>query len=332
MSCLVALFWAEINRLLLLHKWCKMGGDDDAAAAVEEKLHHCASCGRAEIDDIKLKDCNSCDLVRYCSDDCQQDHKSEHEEEDCKKRAAELRDELLFKQPESTHLGDCPICMIPLPIDEKKCVVRPCCFNYICEGCMHQSLKRALDERSGFPLCPFCRQPAPPSRDVNRMALKQTMKRVKANDPRAMCKMGETHHKEEEYIAAFEWYTKAAGLGHAEAHYLLAQLYGQGNGVEKDFRKENHHLEEAAIGGHPSARHNLALREFEYGNAERAIKHWIIAANQGHDKSIKCLMELFKQKCVSKENLDTALRGYQAAIEATKSPQRKEADEFHGRN
>ena len=34
-----------------------------------------------------------------------------------RKRAAVLRDELLFKQPESSHLGDCPICCLPLPLD-----------------------------------------------------------------------------------------------------------------------------------------------------------------------------------------------------------------------
>ena len=33
----------------------------------------CPSCGIAEVDDIKLKDCDDCDLVKYCSDKCQQD-------------------------------------------------------------------------------------------------------------------------------------------------------------------------------------------------------------------------------------------------------------------
>ena len=79
----------------------------------------CASCGIAEIDDIKLVPCDECDLVQYCSDECREDHNPEHEDE-CKKRAAELRDELLFKQPESTHEGDCPICCLPLPLDETK--------------------------------------------------------------------------------------------------------------------------------------------------------------------------------------------------------------------
>ena len=30
-------------------------------------------------------------------------------EEECEKSAAELHDEMLFKQPEGSHLGDCPI-------------------------------------------------------------------------------------------------------------------------------------------------------------------------------------------------------------------------------
>eukprot|EP00985_Skeletonema_marinoi_P006192 scaffold2689_cov70-Skeletonema_marinoi.AAC.15 len=65
----------------------------------------CASCGvTAEVDDIKLKNCTACYLVKYCSVKCQKDHRPQHKRE-CKKRMAELRDEFLFKQPESSHLG-----------------------------------------------------------------------------------------------------------------------------------------------------------------------------------------------------------------------------------
>ena len=72
---------------------------------------YCASCGTAQVDDIKLKECDVCDLVHYCSDECQQDHLPYHKAM-CKERAAELRDELLFRQNESSHHGDCPICVI----------------------------------------------------------------------------------------------------------------------------------------------------------------------------------------------------------------------------
>ncbi len=39
--------------------------------------------------------------------------------------------------------------------------------------------------------------------------------------------------------------------------------------------KEMYHLEEAAIAGHPSARHNLACYEERKGRADRARKHRI---------------------------------------------------------
>ena len=106
----------------------------------------CASCGIAEVDDVKLTECDGCDLVRYCSDTCQEDHRSEHEVK-CEKRAAELRDELLFSQPESSHIGDCPICCLPMPLDDYKSMIYTCCSKTICVGCsfandMYENSKR----------------------------------------------------------------------------------------------------------------------------------------------------------------------------------------------
>jgi len=302
-------------------------GDDTAAAAVAEEELHCATCGIAEVDDIKLFDCNSCDLVRYCSDDCQIEHKSEHEDA-CKKRAAELRDELLFKQPESTHLGDCPICMIPLPLDEETFTTRLCCCNFICNGCMHQTVQRSINERTSFPNCPYCREPTPTADDTEGFT-QQVMKRVKAKDAEAMFLIGGDLDSKGNYTGAFEWFTKAAELGHAGAHFYLAGLHGNGRGVDKDSGKEKFHLEEAALRGHPVARHNLAVEEFKEDNKERAVKHWIIAASQGQDESIGILMTMFKiggqGGSVSKADLAAALRAHQSAVDATKSPQRQEA-------
>ena len=66
-----------------------------SAAVEENELVLCASCGVAESDDIKLKDCSACHLVKYCSVKCQKDHRPKHKKE-CKKRATELKDELLL--------------------------------------------------------------------------------------------------------------------------------------------------------------------------------------------------------------------------------------------
>ena len=100
-----------------------MSSNNLEAAAVDKC---CASCGKAEVDDIKLMDCDGCDLVKYCSDECKEGHRPEHEES-CKKRVADLREELLFRQPEGSYLGDCPICYLPHSLDLDKSELNTCC-------------------------------------------------------------------------------------------------------------------------------------------------------------------------------------------------------------
>jgi len=282
----------------------------------------CAACGSAEVDDIKLKECDDCDLVRYCSDACLKEHEPTHKEA-CVKRAAELRDELLFKQPENTHLGDCPICMIPLPLDQKNSM-HSCCSKVICKGCNHANKIREAEGRIKQS-CPFCRQPVPTLDEQE----KYRRKRIEANDPVAMLLEGIMRHDKGDYIKEFEYYTKATELGDVEAHYKLACMYNYEHGVEKDMGKKICHLEEAIIGGHPAARYNLGVFEFQTGNSERAVKHWIIAASQGDDQSIKLLLKKFRRGIVSKDDLAAALRAHKAAVDATKSPQREAAEENH---
>eukprot|EP00984_Skeletonema_dohrnii_P005332 scaffold1874_cov89-Skeletonema_dohrnii-CCMP3373.AAC.9 len=283
----------------------------------------CASCGMAEIDDIKLKECAACGLVKYCCDECKQDHKSHHEE-DCNKRAAELRDELLFKQPESSYLGDCPICCLPMPFDAKKSIMYHCCSKVICDGCDHANRMREIRGKLKFK-CPFCRKLTV---ETDEERDKRWMKRIEANDPAAMNQKGAQQYNKGDYSSAFEHLTKAAELGNVEAHYGLAGMYRDGHGVEKNEKKEIHHFEEAAIGGHPTARCNLGCHEWDNCNIERAVKHWIIAANQGSDESIKLLMAAYRSGMISKEDLATTLRAHQAAVDASKSPQREAAEEY----
>ncbi len=87
-------------------------------SAVESADEVCACCGKAEVDDTKLKKC-ACLLVRYCSVDCQKNHRPQHKKA-CRKRLAEKRDDLLLTQPEESDLGECPICCLPLPLDDSK--------------------------------------------------------------------------------------------------------------------------------------------------------------------------------------------------------------------
>ncbi len=249
----------------------------------------CASCGIAENDDVKLKNCTACYLVRYCSVKCQKDHRKQHKR-DCRKRAAELHDELLFKQPESTHLGDCPICCLPLPLGSMKSGMMNCCSKVICAGCAYANMRREMEMRLKQ-TCLFCREAPHNSEEEHDQ---RRMKRIEANDPVAMVELAINEFNKSNHSSAVEWFNKAAELGYAEAHYKLSSLYQDGHAVEKDEGKALYHLEEAAIGGHPKARHNLGYLEGRNGNTERAVKHWIIAAKQGDDNSMKALMEAFK--------------------------------------
>eukprot|EP00986_Skeletonema_menzelii_P016131 scaffold13771_cov83-Skeletonema_menzelii.AAC.1 len=283
------------------------------------KVQCCASCGTAG-GDIKLKDCDDCDLVKYCSDECQREHKSHHEEA-CKKRAAELYDEILFKQPKSSCFGDCPICCLPLPIDPEKSILYSCCSKLICDGCNYANQKREIAGKIQQK-CAFCRNAGP---DTEEEFKKQWVKRIEANDPVALCYMGGKRCEEGDYKSAFEYWSKAAALGDVQAHYQLSCLYRHGKGVEKDAKKQLHHAEEAAIGGDPNARYNLGCFEGRLGRMDRAAKHLIIAAKLGHDQSLEYVKDLYKAGYVSKDDFATALRGHQAAVDAAKSPQREAA-------
>ncbi|KAK1746831.1 hypothetical protein QTG54_002175 [Skeletonema marinoi] len=282
----------------------------------------CGSCGITEIDDIKLMKCADCDLVRYCSDKCQQDHRPQHERA-CKERSAELRDEVLFRQPDSTHLGDCPICFLPLSLDmdRDERIMLGCCSKMVCNGCLYANGIRELGENLKH-TCPFCWHPLGESdAEFN----KHIMKRAAVNDPFALREIGKEHHCDGNYEDAFEYWTKSAEFGDVDAHFLLSTLYRKGQYVEKDEKEERYHLEEAAIGGHPDARLYLVTNEIENDEFERATRHLIIGAKLGCNNSIKSLMEVYKIGQISKEELAATLRAHQAAVDATKSSQREEA-------
>jgi len=285
---------------------------------VEEADVCCANCGVAEVDDIKLEDCDGgCDLVKYCGDKCKEVHKEKHEE-DCMQRQKKLHDKELFRHPDGSHLGECPLCFLPLPLEKSKSIFFSCCCNTICQGCRY-----AHQVKGGSQTCPFCREPAPRGEEEIK---KRLMKRIKANDPAAMSHMGGMRSNEGDHDTAIEYWAKAAELGDPEAHFQLADSYHLGKGVEKDEEKAVYHLEKAAISGHHVARYNLGYIEGENGNLERAVKHFIIAANLGYEDSMQVLWGQYAKGNITKEDLDATLRTHHAAINEMKSSQREEAE------
>ena len=292
----------------------------NSAAEVEAEaldVVGCGWCGIAEVDNVILEDCGGCDLVKYCSDNCRGEHRHWHVG-DCERRAKELHDKELFTQPDGCHHGECPICFLPLPLARKSAFFS-CCSKVVCDGCVYANRK----SNGNFNFnCPFCREPAPDSEEFD----KRMMKRVKANDPAALREMGTILYGEGDCDAAVEYYMKASKLGDSEAHHLLGCMYWRGEGVEKDEEKAVYRMEQAAIGGHPSARHNLGEYEWKAGRMDRAVKHFIIAANLGREDSMKTLWKHYSKGNITKEDLEVTLRTHKAAIDAMKSPQREAAE------
>ena len=187
--------------------------------------------------------------------------------------------------------------------------------KFICLGCDYANKKREM-EQGLEQKCAFCREPVPETEEKNYQNM---TKRVEANDPVAIREMGKRHRFEGDYEGAFEYLTKAAELGDIDAHFNLSIMYRLGECVEKDMKKEIYHLEEAAIGGHPEARFNIAARDWNNGRYERAMKHWIISCIGSVEEGVRSGIR--KQR-------ERALRGHQAAVDATKSEQREEAYAF----
>jgi len=237
----------------------------------------CADCGGEAEGGVTLKACKSCMLVRYCNVNCQRNHWSNHKKV-CKQRAAERRDEALFKDPPAKE--DCPICFLPMPVNLIACMTLPpaaissvpiqdfananerlaklsmeqyyeCCGKRICRGCIESLFLSNNDE-----YCPYCKAEVKGKTEDERV--KELMKRVDVNDTGAKYVLG-NHYRhgqlglQQDGARAMELWKQAAELGSSQAHYHLGVEYKLGG----DLKKAKFHYEAAAMAGHEVARFNL---------------------------------------------------------------------------
>ena len=281
----------------------------------------CANCGKEE---GSLKSCAACKLVKYCSRDCQASHRSKHKKE-CKKRAAELHDIEIFKQPPPKD--DCAICFLLLPTNETGRRYKSCCGKIICCGCVFAQLIR---DRKTVPLCPFCRNPTP---STGQEFIIRMQKRADVGDVEAFFNLGcyytnGMYGLPQDYPKALELLHQAAELGHVEAYYNIGCAYRSGHGVGRDMKKAKHYWELAAMRGDSAAKLVLGKVEQSVGNIERAIGHYMIAVGSGCKDSLTNIQRLYSQGYATKDVYTQALRTYQKYLNEVKSNQRDEAAAF----
>ena len=284
----------------------------------------CANCGKEGDNINKLKSCTACKLVKYCSRECQIAHRPQHKKE-CRKRAKELHDEELFKQPPPEE--DCPICFLRLPTLESGRKYQTCCGKLICSGCIHAPV---YDDQGNVIVegkCAFCRTPNTYSDEELR---KRYKKRLDAGDTEAMYKQGIDYFEgdnglPQDYTKALEVFHRAAELGHAASYCNIGCAHENGEGVEADKERANHYFELAAMRGDASARYNLGINEARAGNTDRALKHYMIATRAGDSDSLKQINRLYTYGRATKDDYTKALKLYQEYLGEIKSSQRDEA-------
>ena len=110
---------------------------------------------------------------------------------------------------------------------------------------------------------------------------------MEAGDAEAFFHMGSDYELgdrglPQDHNKAMEMWNQGADLGHAGAHHSIADAYLHGKGVEKDDKKAKPHLELDAMGGHEMARYSIGINEYNDGNMNRAMRHFMIAARAGY--------------------------------------------------
>ena len=164
---------------------------------------------------------------------------------------------------------------------------------------------------------------------------------MKKNIPDAFMLMASRYKNGNQVIQsetrALEMFTHAAKLGNALAYFLIGCYYQSGMVVDQDRSKALAFYEVSAKKGSVRA-HKLLANGYENNDKEKSIKevmrnkksikHYKVAASAGHQESMDKLMQSYKIKQLSKEDLTQTLRAYQASSNETKSKDREDAKAF----
>jgi TPR repeat protein len=168
--------------------------------------------------------------------------------------------------------------------------------------------------------CPFCNSEQSGKTEEERV--QEIMKRVETNDAGALHLLAGYHNQgvfgllQDRTKAVAPW-KQAAKCGSHLGHYHLGVTYYEGG----DLKKAKFHWEAAAMVGHELARFNLGLIEGS-GNAERTVKHWMIAASSGCYTSMHALRKFIEEGFMPQDAIESILTAYNASCAEMRSEAR----------
>mmetsp|Transcript_185 Transcript_185/g.476 ORF Transcript_185/g.476 Transcript_185/m.476 type:complete len:350 (-) Transcript_185:97-1146(-) len=250
----------------------------------------------------------------------------------------------------------CSLCKVTLPLKQSQKTFLLCCGTEICRACNasayaagiptkkesnNNSDDDEIDEIEEIEVdedetkeelsmcCVLCNSEAPAGVE-NILNLLQ-LRIEEDQDPNAMHVLSglywDENGVENNPQKALELCTRAAEADHAEACHELALVYCEGKyGIAQDLDKGKLLLFKAARLGSAVSFNALGGLMIQEGNVQLGTRYWLLGASNGEEYALHNVKKAFEGKVISKEDYALALRAYQTAHGATRSPKRDEME------
>ena len=229
---------------------------------------------------------------------------------------------------------ECPICLLPLPVDDDGIIYRQCCDSLLCKGCMHDHilslLKEGMDEekvKKAVSTCALCRQD-PREDAVDMFALQKKL--AKAGKLEAMYELAMTYINGEngvdlDWDEGLKWMQRAAIEGFGKASHFLGNCYRCGqNNIERNINLAIEYYKQAGDNGSVQSYACAGEALFQKGEIEYAMLYYRKAAMCGlsNEDLFTQLRDGFGEGYITKDEYAYTLREHQKASNEMKSESR----------
>lgn len=232
------------------------------------------------------------------------------------RRRAEQNPDLWKAHPPTE---ECPICLIPLPLEQKDLSYYACCGKLLCRSCVREHiraqyiLKKSTRKRS---TCPFCRQKIPYKDSRNIMLYEE---RARRGDATAMVSLSIFYWEgslglNRDEAKALHLLECAAEKGSARALLTLGDMYYSG-GVEtpKNTRKGEKYYEMAATKGSVGAHVFLGRLADKRGHRNLVVRHLRLAAEAGSVEAVEFLKVYLDKNVLAEDVFDDIVKTHKKA-------------------